>query len=139
MPQKLEHSSVIDSLKRLIKFAQQLRRPLFLQKHKPIPIASYIPKFESSTSSYLRNNDPNQERSAMSKIRNQYKNERKAAVRELRKDARFLANVRQEERQNKDRHYKDSMNKAFSSLETERAEQKKMDREKLKEKKRAGR
>lgn len=39
----------------------------------------------------------------------------------------------------KDRVYKERMNKAFSSLEGERAEQKAMDREKAREKRRAGR
>ena len=39
----------------------------------------------------------------------------------------------------KDRSYSERMNKVFSTLESERAEQKKMDKEKVKEKKRAGR
>ena len=123
---------------RLLKFARQSRRPLALQSHKPIPIATYIPKFEGNSSSYIRNRDPDQERAAASKLRYQLKQERKGAIRELRKDARFLSAVRQKEQQEKDRTYSERMNKVFSSLEGERAEQKKMDREKAKEKKRSG-
>ena len=47
--------------------------------------------------------------------------------------------VQQEEQQEKDRAYKERMNKVYSSLESERAEQKKMDRERAKEKRRSGR
>lgn len=127
-----------DMIARLLKFARQSRRPLALQSHKPIPIATYIPKFEGNSSSYIRNRDPDQERAAASKLRYQLKQERKGAIRELRKDARFLSAVRQKEQQEKDRTYSERMNKVFSSLEGERAEQKKMDREKAKEKKRSG-
>lgn len=123
----------------MLKFARQSRRPLALQAHKPIPIATYIPKFESSSSSYLRKNDPDQERAQASKLRYQYKQERKGAIRELRKDARFLSSVKMKEQSEKDRAYSERMNKVFSSLESEQAEQKKMDREKAREKKRAGR
>ena len=42
-------------------------------------------------------------------------------------------------RSEKDRIYEGRMNRAFSSLEGERAEQKAMNREKAKEKRRAGR
>ena len=128
-----------DSCSRLLKFARQSRQPLTLQAHKPIPIATYIPKFESSSSSYLRKNDPDYERAQASKLRYQYKQERKGAIRELRKDARFLSAVKLKEQMDKDRSYSERMNKVFSSLESERAEQKKMDKEKVKEKKRAGR
>lgn len=127
------------AVRRLLRFASEARKPLQLQAHKPIPIATYIPKFESHSSSYLRAHDPDQERAQAAKLRHQYKQERKGAIRELRKDARFLASVQRKEQQEKDKSYKDSMNRVFSSLEGERAEQKKMEREKAKDKKRAGR
>ena len=131
-------ASTKDTINRLLKFAGQSRKPLALQAHKPIPIATYIPKFESS-SSYLRKNDPDQERAAASKLRYQYKQERKGAIRELRKDARFMAAVKEKEQQEKDRAYSERMNKVFASIESERAEQKRMEKEKAKEKRRAGR
>ncbi|KAL0577466.1 nucleolar complex protein 14 [Marasmius crinis-equi] len=131
-------SSTTEALSRLLKFAHQSRRPLMLQEHKPIPIPSYVPRFESTSSSYLRAQDPDKERKEATKLRNEYKKERKGAIRELRKDAKFLAGVEQSKQKEKDRQYSESMKKAFSSLESERAEQKSMDREKAKAKRRAG-
>ncbi|OCH94316.1 Nop14-like protein [Obba rivulosa] len=132
-------SSLKDALSRLLKFSRQARRPLRLQAHKPIPIATYIPKFEHSSSNYLRNRDPDHERNEAAKLRKQYKQERKGAIRELRKDARFLAAEQHKKEKEKDREYNDRMKKVFSSLESERAEEKAMDREKMKEKRRSGR
>lgn len=132
-------SSLNDTLGRLLKFSRQARQPLRLQAHKPIPIATYIPKFEATTSSYLRRQDPDHERNEASKLRNQYKQERKGAIRELRKDARFLAGVEQKKQADKDHEYKDRMKRVFGSIEGERAEEKAVEREKSREKKRAGR
>ena len=103
-----------------------------MQAHKPIPIPSYIPKFEATSSSYLRAQDADHEAVQASKLRKQYKQERKGAIRELRTDAPLLAGVQQEKQKAKDKAYKDSMNRVFGSLESERAEQKRMDREKQK-------
>jgi nucleolar protein 14 len=135
----MQASSLQDRLTRLLKFSRQARRPLLLQAHKPIPIPTYIPKFESRSSSYLRRHDPDHERNEASKLRYQFKQEKKGAIRELRKDAKFLAAAEHKQQTEKDRAYKEHMNKAFSSLEGERAEQKAMDREKAKEKRRSGR
>ncbi|EJD01350.1 Nop14-like protein [Fomitiporia mediterranea MF3/22] len=131
---KTKYISTKDMINRLLKFSRQSRKPLTLQAHKPIPIATYIPKFENNSSSYLRKNDPDHERAAASKLRYQYKQERKGAIRELRKDARFLSAVKEKGQMEKDKQYGDRMKKVFSTLESERAEQKKMDREKVKEK-----
>ncbi|KAI0331280.1 Nop14-like protein [Cubamyces sp. BRFM 1775] len=131
--------SLRDTLTRLLKFALQARRPLRLQAHKPIPIPTYVPKFEHTTSNYLRNRDPDHERNEAAKLRAQYKQERKGAIRELRKDARFLAAEQQKKQKEKDREYNDRMKRVFGSLESERAEEKAMEREKMKEKRRAGR
>ncbi|KAI5893598.1 Nop14-like protein [Schizophyllum commune H4-8] len=127
-----------DEVRRLLKFAREARKPLLLQAHKPIPLATFVPKFESTSSSFLKHSDPDKERKEAAKLRAQYKQERKGAIRELRKDARFLAGVQQEKQKAKDNAYKDSMNRVFGSLESERAEQKRMDREKQKVEKRAG-
>lgn len=132
-------SQTIDSTQRLLGFSRQARRPLSLQAHKPIPIPSYIPKFESNSSSYLRSRDPDHERQEAAKLRKQYKEERKGAIRELRKDARFLAGVEQEKLREKDRSYHERMKKVFGSMEVERAEEKGLEREKAREKRRAGR
>ncbi|CAL1700247.1 unnamed protein product [Somion occarium] len=141
LPTELEakRSSLLDTLGRLLKFARQSRHPLRLQAHKPIPIPSYIPKFEHTTSNYLRNRDPDHERNEAAKLRTQYKQEKKGAIRELRKDARFLAAEQQKKQKEKDRAYNDKLKRVFGSIEGERAEQKALEREKEREKKRAGR
>ncbi|SRR6266550_8936897 len=126
-------------LSRLLKFALQSRQPLQLQSHKPIPIPTYIPKFDSSSSTYMRNRDPDRERNEAAKLRRQYKQERKGAIRELRKDARFLAGVALQKQVDKDRAYNERMRRVFGSLEGERAEAKAMEKQKTKEKRRAGR
>jgi nucleolar protein 14 len=72
-------------------------------------------------------------------LRHQVKQERKGAIRELRKDARFLATVQQKRQMEEAKAYNARMKKVFSSIEGERAEQKASDREKTREKKRAGR
>ncbi|TBU33073.1 Nop14-like protein [Dichomitus squalens] len=131
--------SLQDMLSRLLKFALQSRQPLRLQAHKPIPIPTYIPKFEQTSSNYLRNRDPDHERNEAAKLRAQVKQERKGAIRELRKDARFLAAEQQRKQKEKDRAYNERMKRVFGSIESERAEEKAMEREKMKEKKRAGR
>ena len=127
------------TLSRLLKFSKQQRKPLRLQMHKPIPIPSYVPKFEEHSSNYLRNRDPDHERNEASKLRRQLKQEKKGAIRELRKDAKFLAAVKQKEQQEKERMYNEGLKKAHASIEPERAEEKAMLREKAKEKRRAGR
>ncbi|KAI0700625.1 Nop14-like protein [Cytidiella melzeri] len=132
-------SSTKDMLGRLLKFSHLARRPLVLQAHKAIPIATYIPRFEHSSSNYLRNRDPDHERNESAKLRAQYKQEKKGAIRELRKDARFLAAEQQKKEKEKDQVYNERMKKVYGSLESERAEQKAMDKEKMKDKKRSGR
>ncbi|KAJ7102657.1 nucleolar protein 14 [Mycena crocata] len=132
-------TSVTDTIARLLKFAREARQPLLLQAHKPIPIPTYIPKFDTSKSSYLRRQDPDHERNEAAKLRSQYKQERKGAIRELRKDSRFLAGVEQKKQAEKDRMYNDSLKKVYGSIQTERAEEKAMEREKSRDKKRSGR
>ncbi|OSX59348.1 hypothetical protein POSPLADRAFT_1172633 [Postia placenta MAD-698-R-SB12] len=132
-------SSLRDTLGRYLKFSRQARRPLVLQAHKPIPIPTYVPKFEQSSSNYLRNRDPDHERNEAAKLRRQYKQEKKGAIRELRKDARFLAGEQQRKDKDKDKAYGDRMKRVFGSIESERAEEKAMEREKMKDKRRAGR
>jgi nucleolar protein 14 len=125
-------------MSRLVKFALQSRQPLMLQAHRPIPIPSYVPKFETSKSSYFKTQDVDREKNEAAKLRRQYKDEKKGAIRELRKDARFLAGVQQEQQRAKDDAYASRMKRVFGSIEGERAEEKQMEKEKARDKKRAG-
>ncbi|KAF6761973.1 nucleolar protein 14 [Ephemerocybe angulata] len=131
-------ASLVESLGRLLRFAREARQPLRLQAHKPIPIATYVPKFESSSSNFIRSRDPDFEKNEAAKLKNQYKQERKGAIRELRKDTRFLASVEHQKQVQKDKAYYDTMKKAFTSIEGERAEQKQMEKEKARDKRRKG-
>jgi nucleolar protein 14 len=134
-------SEYIDTFSRLLKFAHQARKPLLLQAHKPIPIASFVPKFEAHHSSYMRtkHKDPDADRAELAKLKALHRKEKKGAMRELRKDNRFLADVQREKQEAKDREYKARMVKAFAGLESERTEQRKEEKEKRNEKRRANR
>lgn len=125
------------TLSKQLGFARDARTPLTLQDHKPIPIASYAPKFEDDFAPG-KHYDPDAERNAAAKLRSQYKKERKGAIRELRKDNRFLAEERARQQAAKDEEYNAKMRKALGSLNTERAEEKEMEREKKREKRRRG-
>jgi nucleolar protein 14 len=122
----------------MLKFSRQSRQPLRLQAHKPIAIATYIPKFELHSSNFFKARDPDHEKNERVKLQNQIKQERKGAIRELRKDSRFLAGVQRKEQKEKDAMYSDKMRKVHGSIESERAEEKAMEREKSKDKRRAG-
>lgn len=121
----------------MVKFAKAERKPLMAQSHKPIPIATYAPKFEERYS-YQKRHDPDAAKNAASKLRAEYKKEHKGAMRELRKDSRFLAEEQTRRQLETDAGYKSRMAKVHGSIEVERAEEKAMEREKSKEKRRAG-
>ncbi|BEI87189.1 hypothetical protein CcaverHIS002_0705350 [Cutaneotrichosporon cavernicola] len=124
-------------LENQLRLATTSRMPLTLQDHKPIPIASYAPKFEKDFAPD-RHYDPDVERNAAAKLRAAYKKERKGAIRELRKDNRFLASEKAREQAAKDDEYSAKMRKAHGSLNAERAEEKEMEREKRRDKRRRG-
>ncbi|EIW69706.1 hypothetical protein TREMEDRAFT_20830, partial [Tremella mesenterica DSM 1558] len=135
---KTLHQTIILTLTRQLHLANTSRQPLALQSHKPIPIPSYAPKFEADFTPG-KHYDPDVERNAGAKLRALYKKERKGAIRELRKDNRFLAGEKSREQSEKDVAYASKMRKVEGSLQVERAEEKQMQREKMREKRRAGR
>ncbi|OCF35452.1 nucleolar protein 14 [Kwoniella heveanensis BCC8398] len=135
---KTLHAAAFTALTRSLRHAKSSRRPLTLQAHKPIPIASYAPKFEENFAPD-RHYDPDVERNAAAKLKALYKKERKGAIRELRKDNKFLAGERDREQAEKDRAYNSKMKRVEGDIHTERAEEKAMQREKNREKRRAGR
>jgi nucleolar protein 14 len=127
----------METIQRLLKFAKQARKPLMLQSHKPIPIPAYTPKFDEGYS-YRKRQDPDSERNAAAKLRAEYKKEHKGAMRELRKDTRFLAEEQTRRQLETEAAYKSRMAKVHGSIQLERAEEKAMEREKAKAKRRAG-
>lgn len=131
------HNNTSESLVRMLGFASQSRTPLRMQAHKPIPIATYMPKFVENYSVSKRY-DPDAERNATNKLKAMYKKERKGAIRELRKDNRFLAGEKAREQAATDAAYNAKMRRIEGDITSERAEEKQMQREKGREKRRAG-
>lgn len=121
------HSTTTMTISRTLKHSRHTRRPLAMQAHKPIPIASYAPKFEVDFAPG-RQYDPDVERNSTAKVKALYKKERKGAIRELRKDNRFLAGEKAREQQIKDSAYTSKMRRVEGDINMERAEEKAMQR-----------
>ena len=109
----------------MLGFARDSRQPLAMQAHKPIPIASYAPRFEEDFAPG-HHYDPDAERNSSAKIKAMYKKERKGAIRELRKDNKFLAGEKAREQAEKDKAYNTKMRKVEGEINLERAEEKQM-------------
>ena len=62
------HSTTTSTLVRMLEHARSSRRPLAMQAHKPVPIASYAPKFEDDFAPG-RHYDPDSERNSSAKVR----------------------------------------------------------------------
>ncbi|SCV72718.1 BQ2448_4255 [Microbotryum intermedium] len=112
------------SLKRMLNLSRTSRHPLTLQHHKPIPIATYIPKFDEGFNPNRRF-DPDTERNEANKLRSLVNKEKKGAIRELRKDNRFLAGEEAKKKKEKDLAYEAKIKKIMVGLADERAEEKK--------------
>ncbi|KAJ2780195.1 nucleolar complex protein 14 [Coemansia javaensis] len=110
------------------------RQPLRLQSHRPLAIAAVAPKFEANYS-LDAHYDPDRARAETTKLRRQLARERRGAVRELRRDTQFLAKQRLDEQLDKDRQYAARMKKAWSVLEADQSEIKKLDRQRIRERK----
>ncbi|GAA5887400.1 hypothetical protein JCM5296_007127 [Sporobolomyces johnsonii] len=132
---KDEITTLLSSVTRSLTFAAQSRKPLTLQQHRAIPIATYLPKFDEGFNPNRRF-DPDSERAEASKLRALYKKEKKGAVRELRKDNRFLAVEEAKRKKQDDAAYEKKISKIMGSLQDERAEEKAFEREKSKGKRR---
>ncbi|GAA6061105.1 hypothetical protein JCM10212_006136 [Sporobolomyces blumeae] len=130
-----EVASTSEALTRTLAFALKARKPLTLQHHRAIPIATYLPKFDEGFNPNRRF-DPDTERAAQSKLKALYKKEKKGAVRELRKDNKFLAVEEAKRKKQDDAAYEKKITKIMGSLQDERAEEKAFEREKAKGKRR---
>ncbi|CAI2177220.1 4034_t:CDS:10 [Funneliformis geosporum] len=108
-------------IRRLQNFSKQNRKPLELQHHKPIPIPTYIPKFQENFSIH---HDPDKESRKINKLKSQYKKEYKGAIRELRKDGQFIARQHIKVVKEKDAIYKKKINYIMGTLENEQGEKK---------------
>ncbi|KAF9900264.1 nucleolar complex protein 14 [Linnemannia zychae] len=110
-----------DRIQKLQGFSTDSRTPLQLQAHKPVPIASYVPKFEEGYS-LDKHYDPDVERAQAHKLQVQYKKEKKGAIRELRKDAQFVAREKLRVQREKDTEYNAKIKGIMSGLEADQGE-----------------
>lgn len=99
----------------MIKFSTSSRKPLILQHHKPIPIATFIPKFDEGYNPNRRF-DPDTERAEASKLKSLYKKEKKGAIRELRKDNKFLSGEEQKRKNAESIEYNKKVGTITSSM-----------------------
>ncbi|KAF8928499.1 Nop14-like protein [Dissophora ornata] len=111
----------LDRIQKLDTFSTDSRAPLQMQAHKPVPIASYVPKFEEGYS-MDKHYDPDVERAQAHKLEVQYKKEKKGAIRELRKDAQFVAREKLKVQREKDSEYNAKIKGIMSGLEADQGE-----------------
>lgn len=120
------------ALERMLNLSRKERKPLRLQHHKPVPIPTFIPKFEEGYQPGRPAFDPDTARNEEAKLKSLVKKERKGAIRELRKDNRFIAEERAKMRDEKDKAYNTRINTIRAGLDAERAEEKDYQRSKAK-------
>lgn len=126
-------------LRARVEGAMETRHALRLQAHRALSIASYAPKFDQQTYDPHRAIDPDTERAQAAKLRAQLKRERKGAIRELRKDAQFVASERAAEREAEDQSYKRKIDRIMGTIQSERSEEKELEKVKARLRRQAGR
>lgn len=120
----------LEKLEKRLKFSQNARVPLTLQSHKPIPLATKIPKFEENYSVDKKSYDPDMARRDHKKLTTLIKKERKGALRELRKDSQFLNREKLREQKQQDKAYHEKLGRLIRTVATEEgAEKNKYERE----------
>jgi nucleolar protein 14 len=123
--------SLSQKFNRLLKFSRDERKPLALQEHKKLAIATYAPKFEENFNPEKKSYDPNRQRQEINKMRSQVKQERKIALREMRKDTRFEARQQIKEKKESYAAYHSKMARIMNQINTvEGAEKNEYEREK---------
>jgi len=95
--------------------ADRRRYPLQLQRHRPVALKEYAPRFEESFNPGKKR-DVDEERQHAKRLQHVYKREFKAAKRELRKDNQFLADVKLKETIEKDREYKEKIKGIYNMV-----------------------
>lgn len=107
---------VKDALTKSMANAERSRRPLSLQSHRPIPLATYVPKFEENFSLDKKSYDRNADRNADAKLKAEVRDARRGAIRVLRRDAAFEAREGAREGRNRDKAYKSKITKVENKL-----------------------
>ncbi|GMM34641.1 snoRNA-binding rRNA-processing protein [Saccharomycopsis crataegensis] len=108
--------NLTDRINNAKKFADH--KPLLLQSHKPIAIATYAPKFEENYNPEKKSYDPDAGRQEISKLKAQIKKEKKITIKELRKDNKFVAREKIKETKTKYEEYHRKMVSIVNSINT---------------------
>ncbi|PJF18690.1 hypothetical protein PSACC_01494 [Paramicrosporidium saccamoebae] len=103
-------AAVAQPLLEVIKSKQEARKPLQLQKSKPIAIPQLIPDLDDG---------PSREEREQNMLKRQYKRELKGAKKELKKDSAFLAQQKLQMRLEADRKYQDRQRQILGSISNE--------------------
>ncbi|ODV77068.1 putative nucleolar complex protein 14 [Suhomyces tanzawaensis NRRL Y-17324] len=131
---KYDSSSSSELLNKLVKLqtnATKDRKPLALQNHRALAIATFAPKFEENFNPDKKSYDINRERQEVNKMKNQLKKERKATLKDIRQETRFVAGERILEKKQMYEQYHKKMANIVNSISTiEGAEKNQYEREK---------
>ncbi|KAI5950625.1 NOP14 [Candida margitis] len=116
--------------------ANKSRKPLTLQSHKSIAIATYAPKFEENFNPDKKSYDENKDRQELSKVRQQLKKEKKAALKDIRYENRFVAREQIDEKKKMYDEYHRKMANIVNTIQAdEGAEKNQYEREKKRQRK----
>ena len=120
---------LLEKINRLEKLHEHI--PLTLQNHKPVAIPSHAPRFEENYNPERKSYDPDVTRNEINKMKAQLKKERKFTMKEIRKDTRFEARQRIEEKKREAEEYHSKIARIYNTITTEEgAEKNKYEREK---------
>ncbi|KAI5952559.1 NOP14 [Candida jiufengensis] len=122
---------------KLLTSAQQQRKPLKLQSHKQISIATYAPKFEENFNPDKKSYELNKDKQELSKLKQQLKKERKSALKDIRFENKFIAREQISEKTKMyDEYHKKMANIVNTIQNTEGSEKNQYEREKKQRKQR---
>lgn len=127
---------LLKKLTNIEKLLVKEKRPLKLQSHRQISIATYVPKFEVNFNPDKKSYDSNIEKQEIGKVKAQYKQERKQALKDIRQETKFVAREKIEEKKKMYDAYHKKMASIVNSISTiEGAEKNEYEREKKQRKK----
>ena len=113
------------------------RKPLTLQQHKAIAIATFAPKFEENFNPDKKSYDVNRERQELNKVKHELKKEKKAALKDIRQENRFIAREQISEKKRMYDDYHKKMANIVNSIQSEEgAEKNQYERERKQRKRR---
>ncbi|EGW31411.1 uncharacterized protein SPAPADRAFT_154530 [Spathaspora passalidarum NRRL Y-27907] len=124
-------SSTLTKFTKLQSNLVKSRKPLTLQHHRALAMATFAPKFEENFNPDKKSYDVNKERADLNKIKYQIKMEKKAALKDIRQENKFVAREQIAEKKSMYDEYHKKMANIVNSISTiEGAEKNQYEREK---------